>query len=80
MKRISHDLPGVAQRIAKLGNEFGTAIEQVSQSWKDEKGRAFIQRHTSDVAPTINLLVSSLAKSIEAFEDIAKRLQDPDQP
>ncbi len=77
MKRISHDLPGVTQRIAKLGDEFTLAVSETAEVWRDEKGRTFLQQHTSEVGPTINQLVSALTQSIELFEGIAKKVQDP---
>ncbi len=80
MNRISHDLPGVTQRIAKLGEHFTTAIGETQAVWKDAKGRAFLQQHTSDVGSTINQLVSTLSETMELFEAIAKKVQDPDAP
>jgi hypothetical protein len=78
MKRISHDLPGVTQRIGKLGDEFVFAFTEIESVWKDEKGRSFLQQYTSDVGPTLNQLVSTLSETIELFEGIAKKVQDPD--
>lgn len=78
MKRISHDLPGVTQRIAKLGEEFSVAVLDAQQVWRDDKGRAFFQQHTSEVGPTLNQLVSSLSQTMELFENIAKQVSDPD--
>lgn len=79
MRRISHDLPGVTQRIAKLTEKFEFATQETSEVWKDQVGVAFLRKHTAEIQPTINQLVSSMTKSIEMFEDIAKRLSDPDQ-
>ena len=78
MRRISHDLPGVTQRIAKLTDEFELATQETSEIWRDQKGIAFLQKHTSEIRPTVSQLVSSMTKSIEMFEDIAKKLRDPD--
>lgn len=78
MKRVSHDLAGATQRIAKLRDEFGVAISDVSENWKDEKGRSFLQKHTAEIGPTLNQLVSTLSTSIELFESIAKKVKDPD--
>lgn len=79
MKRISHDLPGVTQRIAKLTDEYHVAIEETTEVWRDAKGLGFMQRHTSEIRPSVNQLVSSLTKSIELFEEIAKKIRDPDE-
>lgn len=79
MRRISHDLPGVAQRIAKLRDLLAQNMEQTQQVWRDEKSRQFFQQHLSDVGPTLSGLVSSLARTIEQFEDIARKTDDPDR-
>ena len=79
MKRISHDLAGITQRIGRLGDEFDIAVQETKAYWKDDTGRAFMQRHATEIGPTINQLVSSLTVSIELFENIAKQLRDPDQ-
>jgi hypothetical protein len=78
MRRISHDLPGVSQRIAKLRDNLGEAARETELEWRDEKGAQFFQQHISHVGPALSGLVSSLAVAIEQFEDIAKKVQDPD--
>jgi hypothetical protein len=79
VQRINHDLAGITQRIAKLADRFETSVQTLSEHWKDEIGRSFIQQNTSNVGPQINLLVSELAVTIEEFESIAKQVQDPDR-
>ncbi len=79
MKRISHDLAGATQRIAKLGDTFTEAIAQLQEVWKDDIGRAFLQQHMADVNPTLRQLVAGMSESLELFEGIAKKVQDPDQ-
>ena len=78
LKRISHDLGGTTKRIAKLRDEFSVAITDISESWKDEKWRSFLQKHTTEIGPTFNQLVSTLSTAIELFESIAKKVKDPD--
>lgn len=78
MRRISHDLPGITQRIAKLSESFDVSTAEAKEYWKDDKGRAYFQQHTAEIRPTINLLVSGMAESVELFEEIGKRLRDPD--
>ncbi len=78
MKRISHDLPGVTSRIAKLRDELTLATEEAERVWRDDKGRAYFKQRISPIAPTLTQLVSSLTRSIEIFEDIAKKVQDPE--
>lgn len=79
MKRISHDLPGVTQRIARLRDELAQAATDTQLAWRDDKGRQFFQQHIADVSPTLSQLVSSLTQSIEQFEAIAKTVLDPDE-
>ncbi len=78
MRRISHDLPGSAQRLAKLRDMLSVAAAETQQVWRDDKGKQFFQQHVSQVAPTVSGLVSSLAQAIEQFEEIVKKVQDPD--
>ncbi len=77
MKRISHDLPGVSQRIAKLLDELEIELVETQKVWRDAKGQAFIQQHYTEVRPTISKLVAGLSESVELFEQIAKQLRDP---
>jgi len=80
MRRISHDLPGITQRIAKLRDVLAQNTVETQQVWRDDKARQFFQQHLAEVAPTLSGLVSNLTRTIEQFEDIAKKVQDPDQP
>jgi uncharacterized protein YukE len=80
MQRINHDLAGSTQRIAKLGDRFDANIAEITEVWRDDVGRSFLQQHTSEVCAQINQLVSELAVAIELFEGISKQLQDPDRP
>lgn len=77
MRRISHDLPGIAQRIAKLRDEFDVEAVHAQQIWKDEKGRQFFQQHVQEVRPTLSQLVAHLTRTIELFENVCKQLRDP---
>jgi uncharacterized protein YukE len=79
MQRINHDLAGITQRIAKLGDEFEMNLGEIVEIWKDDVGRSFLQQNTSNVNPQLNQLVSELSVAIEEFENIAKQLQDPDR-
>ena len=79
MNRISHDLAGSAQRIARLRDDMQASINEVQLAWKDEKGREFFQQHTSDIGPTLTQLVTVISETIELFEGIAKKVQDTDR-
>ena len=79
MRRISHDLAGISQRINKLGDQLDDEVRTVSEFWRDDVGRSFIQQHLRDVTPQLRLMVAELATALEEFESIARQLQDPDQ-
>lgn len=79
MKRISHDLPGVGQRLARLRDALQASAEETAQVWQDDKGEQFFRQYIAHVAPALSGLVTSLSQTIEQFEDIAKRVQDPDK-
>lgn len=79
MQRTNHDLAGITQRIAKLGDQFEMDLQAIAEVWQDDVGRAFFQQNTADVGSQINQLVSELSVALELFEGIAKQLQDPDR-
>ncbi|MFK7735389.1 MAG: hypothetical protein AB8B50_05130 [Pirellulaceae bacterium] len=78
MRRISHDLPGVAQRLSKLSDHLEMRVGETQEAWKDQKGRQFLQKHFADVRPVTGQVVTGLAQTIELFEEISRRLRDPD--
>lgn len=78
MRRISHDLAGISQRINKLGDQLDYEVRTVSEFWKDDVGRSFMQQHIHEVTPQMRLMVAELAAAVEEFESIARQLQDPD--
>ncbi len=79
MRRVSHDLPGVTQRIAKLANHYQCDINEAQQIWKDAQGRSFFQQHTSDIQPMVSQLTTSLSQLIELVDRIGKQLKDEDK-
>lgn len=79
MRRIKHDLAGIAQRLDRLSSNFGTEVQELSEVWRDAKGRSFLQRHAAEVQPTLNQLVAAVNTSAELFERIARKLDDTQQ-
>lgn len=77
MRRISHDLSGIAQRLNHIAEVFDNEAEELAKVWLDAKGRAFLQQHTTDVPPTINQLAAAVIEAVELFENIAKKVRDP---
>jgi len=78
MRRISHDLAGLSQRINKLSDQLDSEVRTVTEVWRDDVGRSFIQQHIHEVPPQLRLLVADLNSVIEEFESIARQLQDPE--
>lgn len=77
MRRISHDMSGINQRLNHIKESFGDEVREVSEVWIDAKGRTFLQQHTSAVEPTISQLMGAILQTTDLFESIAKKLQDP---
>lgn len=79
MRRISHDLGGLAQRLGVLAEQLETETQTTQEIWKDDRGTAFLREHLSPFKPTVAQLVASLHETQELFEHLAKRLADPDR-
>ena len=79
MRRISHDMSGISQRLNHIKESFSEEVGEVSEVWLDAKGRVFLQQHVSAIQPTIGLLVGAIHEATELFENIAKKLRDPKQ-
>ncbi len=77
MRRISHDMSGITQRLNHTKESFGNEVREISEVWLDAKGRTFLQQHTSPVEPTLAQLMGAVVQATDLFESIAKKLQDP---
>ncbi len=77
MRRISHDMSGIAQRLNHIKESFSDEVGEVAEVWLDAKGRVFLQQQVSAIQPTIGQLVGSILATTELFENIAKKLRDP---
>lgn len=77
MRRISHDMAGIAQRLNHIKESFNEEVGEVSEVWLDAKGRVFLQQQVSAIQPTIGQLMGSILETTELFENIAKKLRDP---
>jgi uncharacterized protein YukE len=80
MKRPSHDLAGCGQRTAKLESQWSAEVQQLARQWTDKIGQSFLNQQLADVTPRVRLLLSELAELCESFENIARQMNDPDQP
>jgi hypothetical protein len=79
MRRVNHDIPGLGQRIERAAEKLQAAILEVEEVWKDDRGRDFLQRYTSEVSTTVKQLSGALSSAVESFESISRQLQDPDR-
>lgn len=79
MRRVSHELGGLAQRFSVLAEQLEAETQATHEIWKDERGNAFLREHLSPFKPTVLQLVASLHETHELFEQLAKRLSDPDR-
>ncbi len=79
MRRVSHDLSGLAQRFTVLANQLEAETEATQEIWKDERGNAFLREHLSPFKPTVAQLVACLNETNDLFESLAKKLGDPDR-
>lgn len=77
MRRISHDLTGVAQRMARLADELQQEVDVTRQVWKDAQAQAFVQQYMQELRPTVQQLIVGITQSIELIEDIAKKISEP---
>ena len=78
MRRVVHDLSGSAQRFSRLGEQLEEEIENTAQVWRDPRGQSFLREHLSVCKPRIAQLVSEIAETAELFDEIAKKLADPE--
>ncbi len=79
MRRVSHDLGGLAQRFGVLAEQLEAEVQTTQEIWKDERGSAFLRERLSPFKPTVSQLVATLQESQDLFEHLAKRLADPDR-
>lgn len=78
MRRVSHDLPGISQRIGRLAQQLDLCAQETREIWKDAKYNEFHQRYLADSTPAIRQLLASLTETHERFEQVTKQLSDPD--
>ena len=80
MRRVVHELPGMAQRFSHLAEQLEEEVQATQALWRDQRGQAFLQEELAPFKPSVSQLVACIVESQEVFEALAKRLSDPDQP
>ncbi len=78
MRRISHDLGGLAQRFNRLSEQLTEEIQNTAEIWRDQRGQAFLAARLSPFKPSMGQLVASIDETRELFDQMAKKLSDPD--
>lgn len=79
MRRPSHDLPGCAQRLNRYTEQLLEVVDETTQLWQDKRADEFVRQHVDNIRPTVAQVTLMMAKSTELFEDIAKKLSDPER-
>lgn len=79
MRRVVHELSSLAQRFSRLAEQLEEEMQSTREIWRDQRGVAFLREHISPFKPSVSQLVACVDESREMFEDLARRLSDPDQ-
>ena len=79
MRRIGHEMTSLAQRFSRLAEQLEEETQATQAVWRDQRGQAFLQEHLAQFKPSVSQLVACITESQELFEELAKRLSDPDQ-
>jgi uncharacterized protein YukE len=78
MRRVVHELAGLAQRFNQLAQQLEEEVQTTQEIWRDQRGDAFLREQLSPYKPNVSQLVACIHESREVFEELAKRLSDPD--
>ena len=79
MRRMPHEMTSLAQRFSQLAQQLDAEVQATQAVWRDQRGQAFLQEHLAQFKPSVSQLAACITESQELFEDLAKRLSDPDQ-
>lgn len=79
MQRVVNELGGLAQRFHRLAEQLDVEIQLTQETWKDQRGEAFLREHLSPFKPDVAQLVACLHESRDMFEQLSRRLSDPSQ-
>lgn len=79
MRRVSHELGGLGERLARLAEQLEEEGRLTQEVWRDQRGEAFIREHIFPFKTQIAQLVANISETKDLFEELAKRLSDPDQ-
>ena len=80
MRRVSHDLGGLGERISRLAEQLEQEAQLTQETWRDQRGEGFLREHIFPFKANAAQLVSSISETSDLFEELARRLSDPDPP
>lgn len=80
MRRVSHELGGLGERLSRLAEQFDQEGRLTQETWRDGRGEAFMREHIFPFKTSVAQLVASIRETSQLFEELAKRLSDPDPP
>ena len=80
MRRVSHELGGLAERLSRLAEQLEQEGRATEEAWRDQRGEAFLRERIFPFKPNVSQLVGSVSEASELFEELTKRLSDPDPP
>lgn len=78
MRRVSHEMGGLAERLGRLAEQLEQEGQLTQEVWRDQRGEAFLRERIFPFKTHITQLVASISETSELFEELVKRLSDPD--
>lgn len=78
IRRVSHELGGLGERLKQLAEQLDQEGHLTEEIWRDQRGEAFLREHIFPFKSNVSQLVSSVNETSELFEELARRLSDPD--
>ncbi|MGN6544372.1 MAG: hypothetical protein ACTHK7_04945 [Aureliella sp.] len=78
MRRVSHEMGGLAERLGRLAEQLEQEGQLTQEVWRDQRGEAFLRERIFPFQTHITQLMASISETSELFEELVKRLSDPD--
>jgi hypothetical protein len=78
LRRVSHELGGLAENLNRLGEQLEQEALTTQETWRDQRGQAFLREHLFPFKPPVAQLVVAISETSDLFEELARRLSDPD--
>ena len=75
--RLRQDLLGCANRIRAAANDWSEQSQVLQESWRDERGEAFVVERIEPGAARLQKLIHALQAAGELAQQLDKKLYDP---